>query len=152
MFKHIAAAGAMVLLLAVGLPGMADTLEIPSVRSFPSSVGEVTFTHEVHIKDRAIPCVECHHQINAKKLKTPHPDYFKSSSIKCEICHKESEKVQQKVYTCSGCHRTNPVNIADETLSAKVVIHKQCWKCHQVGAGKEASKACEFCHSGKKSS
>ena len=151
MFKYIAAATSIVLLLAASLPCRSDTPEIPSVRSFPSSVGEVTFTHEMHIKERAIQCVECHHQINAKKLSTPHPDYFKSSSIKCEICHNESEKMKQKAYTCSACHRSNPSNIADETLSAKVVIHKQCWKCHQVGAGKEASKACEFCHSGKKS-
>ena len=150
MFKYIAAVGSIILSLAASLPCRSDTLAIPSVKSFPSSVGEVTFTHETHIKDRAIQCVECHHQINAKKLDTPHPDYFKSSSIKCEICHNESDKVKQKAYTCSGCHRTNPINIADETLSAKVVIHKQCWKCHQVGAGKEASKACDFCHSGKK--
>lgn len=151
MFKHIAAAGAMILLLAVSLPCRSDALAIPSVKSFPSSVGEVTFTHEMHIKDRGIPCVACHHQINAKKLNTPHPDYFSASSIKCEICHNEAEKVKQKAYTCSGCHRTNPINIADEALSAKVVVHKQCWKCHQVGAGKEARKACELCHSGKKS-
>ncbi|MGP1676020.1 MAG: cytochrome c3 family protein [Burkholderiales bacterium] len=150
MFKYVVAAGSIIILLAASLPARSDTLAIPSVTTFPSSVGEVTFTHEMHIKDRAIACGECHHQINAKKLTTPHPDYFKSSSIKCEICHNEPEKVKQKVYTCSGCHRTNPVNIADETLSAKVVIHKQCWKCHQVGAGKEAGRACEFCHSGKK--
>lgn len=150
MFKYIAAVGSIILLLAASLPCRSDTLAIPSVKSFPSSVGEVTFTHETHIKDRSIQCGECHHQIKAKKLDTPHPDYFKSSSIKCEICHNESDKVKQKAYTCSGCHRTNPINIADETLSAKVVIHKQCWKCHQVGAGKEASKACDFCHSGKK--
>ena len=152
MFKCIAAAGWIILLFAVSLPCRADTLEIPTVRSFPSAVGEVTFTHEMHVKERSIQCVECHHQINAKKLNTPHPDYFKSSSIKCEICHNESEKVKQKVYTCSGCHPTNPIGIADETLSAKVVIHKQCWKCHEIGVGKEASKGCEKCHSGKKRS
>ncbi len=151
MFKYLVSAGSMIVLLAASIPCRSDTLAIPSVRSFPSSVGEVTFTHEMHVKDRGIQCVECHHQINAKKLNTPHPDYFKSSSIKCEICHSESEKVKQKAYTCSGCHRINPINIADETLSAKVVIHKQCWKCHQVGAGKEASNACEVCHSGNKS-
>jgi len=104
----------------------------------------------MHIKDLGVKCVECHHQINAKKLTTPHPDYFKSSSIKCEICHDESEKIKQKAYVCSGCHRTNPINIADETLSAKVVVHKSCWKCHTVATGTEASKGCEKCHSGKK--
>lgn len=150
MFKHIAAACSMILVLAVSLSCRADTPAIPSLKSFPSSVGEVTFTHEIHIKDRGIQCVECHHQINAKKLNTPHPDYFSSSSVKCEICHNEAEKLKQKAYTCSECHPTNPVNIADETLSAKVVVHKQCWKCHQVGAGVDASKACQMCHSGKK--
>ena len=149
MSKYFAAAGALILLLAASLPCRSDSLEIPAVRSFPSSVGEVTFTHETHYKDRGIQCVECHHQINAKKLKTPHPDYFKSSAVKCEICHNGSEKAKQQPYTCSGCHRTNPAGIADETLSAKVVVHKQCWKCHQVGTGKDASAACQLCHSGK---
>ena len=150
MFKYIAAAVSAMLLLAASVPCRSDAPEMPALKSFPSSVGEVTFTHETHVKDRAIQCIECHHQIDAKKLKTPHPEYFSSSTIKCEICHSEPEKAKRKAYTCSGCHRTNPANIADETLSAKVVVHKQCWKCHQVGAGKDASAACELCHSGKK--
>lgn len=127
-----------------------DAAEMPSVIKIPSSVGEVTFQHQTHIKDRGIKCVECHHQINAKKLDTPHPDYLTSSWINCKTCHNKSGQIEQKVYTCSGCHRTNPINIADETLSAKVVIHKQCWKCHEAGTGKEASKSCDFCHSGEK--
>ena len=150
MIKYFVAAILTSFLLAANLPARSDTVGIPAERSFPSSVGEVTFKHQLHIQDRAIACVECHHQINAKKLKSPHPDYFISSSIKCEICHGESEKIRQKAYTCSECHRANPVNIADETLSAKVVIHQKCWKCHQVGTGKDASKGCESCHSGKK--
>jgi Zn finger protein HypA/HybF involved in hydrogenase expression len=127
-----------------------DTAEIPSEINIPSPVGEVIFHHQMHLKDLAIKCVECHHQIDAKQLSTPHPDYLKSSWINCKVCHDESGTIKQKVYTCSECHSTNPINIADETLSAKVVIHKQCWKCHQVSTGKEASKSCEQCHSGKK--
>lgn len=150
MIKYFVAAISAILLFTATLPAKADTVGMPAVRNFPSSVGEVIFTHQMHVQERAIACVECHHQINAKQLKTPHPDYFKSSSINCEICHTESEKSKQKAYTCSGCHRTNPINIADETLSAKVVVHKQCWKCHQVGTGKEASTGCEKCHSGKR--
>lgn len=126
------------------------TTEIPSEINIPSSVGEVIFRHQMHISDLSIKCVECHHQINAKTLNTPHPDYLKSSWINCNICHSESEKLKQKVFSCSACHNTNPINIADETLSSKVVIHKQCWKCHPVSTGKEASKSCEKCHSGKK--
>lgn len=131
-------------------PPRPDAREIPEVINIPTSVGEVVFKHQAHIKDRGIKCVDCHHQINAKPLNTPHPDYLKSSWINCTTCHSEQGKVKQGVYTCSACHQTNPVNIADETLSAKVVIHKQCWKCHQAGTGKEASASCELCHTGKR--
>jgi len=126
------------------------TAAIPSEVAIPSSVGEVTFQHQVHTEDRAIGCVECHHQINAKKLNTPHPDYLQSSWINCKVCHDEPGKVKQSIYACSECHPTNPINIADETLSAKVVIHKQCWKCHPVNTGQEASTSCALCHSGSK--
>ncbi len=172
MSKYFAALISAVLLVVSSLPARSDGMAGPSERVFPSSVGEVVFHHEMHTKALSIKCVECHHSINAKPLSTarpesfksssikcpinvktlstPHPDYFKSSSIKCAICHSESDATKGNAYTCSGCHRPNPMNIADETLSAKVVVHKQCWKCHAVGAGKEASKGCEKCHSGKK--
>jgi Zn finger protein HypA/HybF involved in hydrogenase expression len=150
MIKYLFAAASVIFFVAAGSPSEADTMEIPSEKSFPSSVGEVIFHHQMHIRDLGIKCVECHHQIDAKTLTTPHPDYLKSSWINCNICHNESEKIKQKVYTCSACHHTNPTNIADETLSAKVVIHKKCWTCHQVSTGKEASKGCGKCHSGKK--
>jgi hypothetical protein len=124
--------------------------ELPSDITIPSSVGEVVFRHEMHIKDFNIGCVECHHQINARKLDTPHPDYLKASWVSCATCHSESPQ-RNAVYACSECHRTNPVNIADETASAKVVIHQKCWKCHEVARGEDASKGCEKCHSGRKS-
>lgn len=179
MIKYFIAAAAAVFFAAVSLPSNTEEVkagkvfipikpaspavvttdgsksgagEAPSQIKIPSSVGEVVFNHQKHIKDLGIKCVECHHQINAKKLNTPHPDYLKSSWINCQICHDGSEKARQAVYACSACHRTNPTNIADETLSSKVVIHKQCWKCHAVSAGKEASASCELCHSGKKKS
>jgi Zn finger protein HypA/HybF involved in hydrogenase expression len=150
MIKFLATVISAIVLFAVNLPTEGNAAEMPVERIFPSTAGEVVFHHQMHIKDLGVKCVECHHSINAKKLSTPHPDYLKSPSIKCEICHDESEKIKQKAYTCSECHRTNPMNIADETLSAKVVIHKQCWKCHPVSTGKEASTVCEKCHSGKK--
>lgn len=150
MMKHLAAAISAFLLLCAGPAIGAESLAIPPEMTFPSSVGAVTFKHQAHIQDRAIGCPECHHQIDAKKLTTPHPDYFKSSWINCEICHNDSAKTKRKAYACSGCHPTNPAHIADETLSAKVVVHRQCWKCHQVGTGVDASKGCELCHSGKK--
>lgn len=150
MVKHFVAAISAILLSAAAVPAFAEPAAIPVERVFPSTVGEVTFHHEMHYKNLAIKCVVCHHSIDAKKLVTPHPDYLKSSAIKCEICHSALTATKQNAYTCSACHGTNPVNIADETLSAKVVIHEQCWKCHQVGTGKDASAGCEKCHSGKK--
>lgn len=150
MIKYCTALISAIVLVATNLPVVANAVEIPAERTFPSSAGEVTFHHQMHVKDLGVKCAECHHAINAKKLNTPHPDYLKSPTIKCEICHDAAEKIDQKAYTCSGCHRTNPMNIADETLSAKVVVHKQCWKCHPVSTGKEASAVCEKCHSGKK--
>ena len=124
--------------------------EVPTELRIASSVGEVVFRHEAHVSDLAIDCAECHHQINAKALSTPHPDYLQSSWINCRTCHNESGTAKHVVYSCSACHRTNPVHIADETLSAKVVVHRKCWKCHEVGTGKQASEACSACHSGKK--
>jgi hypothetical protein len=29
-----------------------------------------------------------------------------------------------------------------------VILHKNCWKCHEVETGLEASESCELCHSG----
>lgn len=127
-----------------------DGPEIPVVVRIPSAVGEVVFLHQKHIADRGMQCVDCHHQINAKKLETPHPDYLSSSWINCKTCHSASAAATQAVYTCSACHRNTPTSIADETLSAKVVVHKQCWKCHPVSTAKDASASCELCHSGKK--
>jgi hypothetical protein len=121
---------------------------IPSQIRFASAVGDVVFQHEMHFKDRGIACVQCHHQINAKKLSTPHPEYLKSSAVNCQVCHKETE---QTVYSCTGCHDAKRRDIADETLSAKVVIHKQCQTCHSVGTGKDASNACLLCHAPRKS-
>ena len=123
--------------------------EIPAEIRIPSSVGEVVFLHRKHIEGRSIPCANCHHQINAKKLATPHPDYLASSWINCSICHDGAGTNAQKAYACSACHQTNTRNVADETLSAKVVIHRQCWQCHPVGTGKAASSACRSCHAGR---
>jgi hypothetical protein len=150
MLRYLLAAASVLLLGAASVPPKPEGAPVPPVIRIPSSVGEVNFQHQTHIKDRAIPCAECHHQINAKKLHTPHPDYLTSSWIKCKVCHEESGKAKQQIFACSACHDTSPKNIADETLSAKVVVHKQCWKCHPAGTGKNASASCQLCHSGTK--
>jgi hypothetical protein len=126
-----------------------DTLKNPKDIIFKSSIGEVNFFHEYHVKNVEIKCIICHHQINANLLKTPHPNYFKSSWINCEICHTSGSSKKEQYFSCKKCHHTQPTKITDETLSSKVVIHKKCWECHEVKSGIEASKRCFTCHAKK---
>jgi hypothetical protein len=116
---------------------------MPDVITSESSAGKVIFPHKLHMK---FGCVACHHQIHAMELETPHPDYLTSSWINCQGCHGTNSEIAGNHYKCSGCHHSEPENIADETLSSKVVIHKSCWKCHKSGTGAEASEACSDCH------
>lgn len=111
-----------------------------------SSVGYVIFPHDFHVTGVELECVECHHQIHAVELDTPHPDYLKSSWINCQACHSPESVASKVYYKCSACHHSNPDNIADETLSSKVVVHKNCWKCHESGTGIKASAGCVDCH------
>jgi hypothetical protein len=111
-----------------------------------SSVGDVIFPHDFHVTGVDMECVECHHQIHAVELDTPHPDYLTSSWINCQACHSPDSESDQIYYLCGECHHTNLSNIADETLSSKVVVHKSCWKCHDTRTGVEASQGCVDCH------
>ncbi|MBM4171595.1 MAG: hypothetical protein FJ214_06995 [Ignavibacteria bacterium] len=126
-----------------------DTLKNPKDIIFNSSIGDVNFFHEYHVKNVEIKCVFCHHQINANSLKTPHPNYFKSGWINCEICHTSNSSSKTQYFSCKKCHHTQPTKITDETLSSKVVVHKKCWECHEVKTGKEASERCYTCHTKK---
>ena len=90
-------------------------------------------------------CQKCHHQIHAKDLITPHDEYLTYSWVNCRDCHDETQN-HSAYYGCAKCHHSNLENIADETLSAKVVVHKSCWKCHLSGTGAEASERCSYCH------
>jgi hypothetical protein len=124
----------------------ADTLDMPDEITYTSSVGNVLFPHNVHVKDHEIECAECHHQIHAMDLNTPHPDYMTSSWVSCKICHNTNSENRKKYYKCSNCHHSDLDDIADETLSSKVVTHKSCWNCHETSTGVEASKGCAECH------
>jgi hypothetical protein len=128
-----------------------DTLSLEDVGTLEeilieSSVGYVIFPHDFHVTGVEMECVECHHQIHAVELDTPHPDYLTSSWIKCQSCHNPESESDQIYYLCGECHHTDPNNIADETLSSKVVVHKSCWKCHDTQTGVEASQGCVDCH------
>ena len=116
--------------------------KLPGVITFESSVGRVLFPHKVH---QRMGCQKCHHQIHAKDLLTPHDEYLTYSWVNCRDCHDESQN-HSTYYGCAKCHHSNLENIADETLNAKVVVHKSCWKCHLSGTGVEASERCSFCH------
>jgi len=124
----------------------ATSADMPDVVIFDSSVGEVHFPHKLHVEDLDLECMQCHHQIHAKELNTPHPGYLTSSWISCQSCHNTNSADSKKYYKCVDCHHLNPANVADETLSSKVVVHKSCWKCHASGTGVQASESCSDCH------
>lgn len=119
---------------------------MPDEIIFTSSVGNVLFPHGAHVKDLEIECAECHHEIHASGLDTPHPDYLTSSWSSCETCHGTDSETGQQYSKCLDCHKSDSDNIANETLSSKVVVHKSCWKCHESGTGVAASAGCKDCH------
>ena len=128
-------------------PGQTEVeLDLPDEIVYPSSVGNVSFSHRKHAQEQEIKCVECHHQIHANELVTPHPDYMTSSWVSCKTCHDTNSVKREKYYKCSDCHLPDPNDISDETLSSKVVTHMSCWNCHQTGTGVDASKGCAECH------
>ena len=123
--------------------GDADPVEIPET----IVLGDVTFEHQFHFEALELECGACHHETEAADLDIPHPQYFEDLWIDCTTCHHESRSPGEP-QRCSVCHHPNPFDIADETLSPKVVIHRSCWSCHEVGKGKEASSSCGSCHAG----
>lgn len=132
---------------ALGDQGTA-TAELPAaVIASPSAIGEVRFPHAMHVEDVGIECSDCHHETNAGRLRLPHEEYFADFWIDCAQCHQERESAAVP-QSCATCHHAAPVSNVDMTLSAKVVIHKSCWKCHEISTGREASGNCRFCHTG----
>ena len=117
----------------------------PIIKS-PSSIGEVSFPHQFHFEDLEFECQTCHHETNASSLKMPHEDYFDDFWIDCRICHRSDGSAFSQPQSCSKCHHDSPTDIADETLSTKVVVHKKCWECHEVEKGEKASQSCTDCH------
>lgn len=128
----------------------ADTASaaMPEFIRSPSHLGEVEFPHLFHYDDLGIACADCHHETDATVLNVPHEDYFDDFYIDCTTCHHPSGEVTQEPQACSSCHPASPRTIADETLSAKVVIHQNCWECHDAGTGAEAFTNCKACHTG----
>lgn len=117
--------------------------EPPRDVHFAAPAGEVVFPHALHADDLGFECTECHHETNARVLDIPHPEYFVDFWLECGVCHGEAAGAPR---SCSDCHHDSPASIGDETLSAKVVIHRSCWQCHDAGVGVEASRSCATCH------
>lgn len=134
---------ATVLMASGGLPQEVAKPDPPAV----VLLGDVTFQHQFHADELGIECVACHHETNAAALEVPHTEYFSDFWINCKICHRPGA-APTRPQACSLCHHTSPVNIADETLSSKVVIHRSCWGCHETGTGAAASASCPACHAG----
>jgi hypothetical protein len=122
---------------------------IPAEIVVPTSVGEVVFPHRKHVEELGFACTECHHETQAAVLDMPHPQYFADFWIDCKVCHREGSAplVPQ---ACSACHHSSLSNIADQTSSAKVAIHRSCWRCHESGSGEKATANCAFCHNRKR--
>jgi hypothetical protein len=108
---------------------------------------DVLFPHAMHAKDLGIDCASCHHETNAGALSIPHEQYFENLWIDCGACHKPGATAAAPV-ACTQCHHDSPAGATDETLSAKVVLHKSCWSCHEAGRGAAASRSCKACHRG----
>ena len=138
---------AAVLLIAAGVASPAP-VDLPADGAivYPSAVGEVTFPHSLHADELGFECVECHHETAAAELRTPHEEYFEELWVECARCHRQAAPAAVP-QSCGECHHASPTTTADETLSAKVVVHRSCWNCHEVGTGEEASRGCSFCHS-----
>jgi hypothetical protein len=144
-------AAAVVPLIAAGgvAPAPAD-LSPDGEIVFPSAVGEVEFPHSLHADELGFECSECHHETAAARLSTPHDAYFEDLWSECRKCHGEGT-APASPQSCDACHHASPTSTADETLSAKVVIHRSCWVCHDSGTGEEASRSCSFCHAARRS-
>ena len=136
-----------VILLLLQAPGLSAQpgLEMPGIITSSTSVGTVDFPHSMHAADLEIECVTCHHETNATALRMPHPEYFEDFWIDCQTCHRAGASPTSP-QACSACHHSSHTAIADETLSAKVVIHQSCFGCHEGGTGQDAARSCGFCH------
>jgi hypothetical protein len=116
-------------------------------RSAPM-MGRLLFDHEEHAEEMEIECTECHHETNAMPLDFPHEQYFHDLWIDCGTCHREAGSPELEPQSCYDCHDSKLRDIADERLSPKVILHQNCWTCHEVEIGVEASESCELCHEG----
>jgi hypothetical protein len=114
-----------------------------------SLIKTAAFPHDEHVTRFGLKCKQCHHETDAKALVTPHAAYLTGNGVTCTACHHRAGE-PRAAQGCSNCHRATISDAADETetLSAKVVIHQTCWRCHALVKGAAASRTCDGCHVG----
>ncbi len=94
---------------------------------------EIIFSHQLHVKQQEIGCLECHQ----KALKSQHvQDVLVPEMQTCYNCHDEEET------PCSACH-TNP----DEPATAKRLKGFKSRFPHQLHVNREGNN-CLACHQG----
>jgi hypothetical protein len=139
-----ASALAIAATLLAGCSAESSASGVPEASVIPRAV----FPHDDHVTRFGLKCRQCHHETDARVLQTPHPNYLSGNGVQCGTCHHSSSE-PHRAQGCSNCHPVTPGDAADETLSAKVVIHETCWRCHQVARGAAASRTCSGCHAGR---
>jgi hypothetical protein len=120
----------------------------PARQRLDPMMGDLIFDHDEHVEEIELECDECHHETNAVPLDFPHEEYFHDSWVDCGTCHREAGSPELEPQSCYDCHDRKLQGIADEHLSPKVILHQNCWGCHEVETGVEASESCELCHTG----
>ena len=118
----------------------------PAKSETKASIGPARFPHEKHFDELEIECVTCHHETNAKPLSFPHPRLLDDFWVDCSTCHAQGRARPRRRRPARPVTTCRTATSGDETLSAKVVIHKNCWSCHEVGTGASASTSCKSCH------
>lgn len=121
----------------------------PEALVFASPIGKVTFPHALHVNELGAACTYCHHPAATAPLNTPHSQWLPKAGHQCLACHKKRDSTGEH-YACTDCH-SQPAPARERVIpSRKVAIHLTCGRCHEIGRGQDASKACVNCHAGEK--
>jgi len=93
------------------------------------------FPHQEHVTRHNLECVECITRPTRLRLDTPHDAYLAGNGIECQVCHQGRSLPREPQALLQPVNPVTPTDVADETLSAKVVIHRTCWRCHPMREG-----------------
>ena len=121
------------LFLSVGVLVAADTpvdVTLEGKDYKKDKKGPVKFTHEKHVKNYKIACVECHHI------------YKDGKNV-----WKEGDEVKK----CSACH--DPIKKKGKVMKLQNAYHRNCKNCHKAlkkeGKPTGPFRKCNDCHAKK---